>query len=135
MRFKVDERIQSTSIELADWPLSRLFLKNESRLPWFILIPRVEGVEEIYQLDEGCRNQLIQEITKLSHEIKAHFKPDKINVANLGNMVRQLHIHVVGRYEDDPFWPHSLWQPSFSPIPYESQKLTNLINILPECFK
>ncbi|GGI82356.1 HIT domain-containing protein [Legionella impletisoli] len=135
MTFKVDERIQSTSIELIDWPLSRLFLKDESRFPWFILVPRIDGIEEINQLDKTDHNQLMQEVSQLSCQIQEMFNPFKINVATLGNIVRQLHVHVVGRYEDDPFWPYSIWQPSYSPTPYAPQKLIQVADQIRECLK
>ncbi|MDI9818108.1 MULTISPECIES: HIT domain-containing protein [unclassified Legionella] len=134
MSFKVDERIQSTSFELVDWPLSRVFLKDESRFPWFILIPRVENIDEIHQLGENSSHQLIQEISRISEYIKASFNPFKINVAALGNIVQQLHIHVVGRYKSDPFWPHSIWQPSYEAKPYDKIELAEVKVLLKALF-
>ncbi|KTD21131.1 HIT domain-containing protein [Legionella londiniensis] len=126
MNFSVDNRIEESSIALEDWELSRVFLKNESRMVWFILVPRVDSITEIEHLNIQHQHQVMDEITKLSRFINLTFKPDKINVGALGNLVAQLHIHVVGRFTHDPFWPHGIWQPGYTPLPYSAEELTEL---------
>ena len=130
MGFAVDKRIWESSVELVDFKLSRVFLKNESRFPWFILVPRIDNLDTMEQLDEGNGAQLFSEIKKVTGVINEVFSPIKINVASLGNIVNQLHIHVVGRYENDPFWPHSIWQDSYKPMAYDSGILKKTSNNL-----
>lgn len=134
-QFIVDERIESTAIYLADWPLSRVFLKNEAQYPWLVLVPRVVGVEEIHDLSQTQQQQFIAEITKLSSWVKAYFKPDKINTAALGNIVNQLHVHVVARFKDDALWPQSIWQASYQPIAYEKNTLKKISEVFALFFK
>lgn len=127
IEFHIDERLKLSSIFVKDWPLSRVYMKDESQYPWFVLVPRVEGVQDIYELEQTQRYQLMDEISLLSTVITQQFKPDKLNVASLGNRVSQLHIHVVGRYKTDPLWPDSIWQTAFEPKPYSPEHLEDLI--------
>lgn len=110
MPFSIDKRITSTCFELADWSLSRVFLKNNANYPWFILVPRQDRIQEIDQLSTEQQHVLIDEISTLSQLIKQQFKPDKLNVGTLGNMVPQLHIHVIARFKHDKLWPAGVWQ-------------------------
>ncbi len=81
-------------------------------------------------MSEASRYQLINEISKVSSIVRAYFKPDKINVAYLGNIVSQLHIHVVARFTHDKLWPHSIWQASQGSIPYTDSVLSSLLDDL-----
>ncbi|MCL9683300.1 HIT domain-containing protein [Legionella maioricensis] len=128
--FSIDERIQSTGFSLGDWPLSRVFLKNEACYPWFILVPRRANIQELYQLDREERQTLIEEINHLSLLVNGYFKPDKLNVGALGNVVPQLHVHVVARSRNDDLWPQGLWQSSMQATPYDEKKLKGLLPIL-----
>ncbi len=105
-------------ITLGKLPLSRVFLNNDSRYPWLTLIPERAGVEEIMELDEADRGQLMQEIVAASSVLKDLYSPDKLNVGALGNHVRQLHVHVIGRFTSDPAWPGPTWGHS-SAVPYQ----------------
>lgn len=116
--FKLDPRLAADSHFIIDWPLSTLRFKNHAHYPWCILVPRVDAVTEIYQLQPIAQIQLIQEIAALSEMLHARFSPDKLNVAALGNQVAQLHIHVVGRYQNDPLWPQAIWQQNQVPVQY-----------------
>lgn len=107
--FTVDPVIASLTVKLADWPLSRLFLYNDSRYHWGLLIPRREGAVEIADLSPGDQAQLMAEIVKLSGLVRALSGVEKLNVGALGNMVPQLHVHVVGRRKGDPAWPGPVW--------------------------
>ena len=89
--------------------LSRVLLMNDARLPWLILVPRREGLVELIDLDAADRMQLIEEATRASRFLKAHAGADKINVGALGNIVRQLHVHVVARSIGDTGWPGPVW--------------------------
>lgn len=128
---QLDERIASSTFLLGNWTLSQVLLKNNANYPWLILVPRVETqVLEIDDLPKALRYQLMDEISELSSIVKALFKPDKINVATLGNIVKQLHIHVVARYKDDMLWPHGIWQEAQSTSPYDDKTLTPLLESL-----
>jgi diadenosine tetraphosphate (Ap4A) HIT family hydrolase len=116
--FELDVRIQSTCFFLGQWRLSTVLLKNDERYPWFLLVPRVMSVQEIHQLSKEEQYILIQEINQLSLFLKNYYQPKKINVASLGNIVTQLHIHCLARLESDPLWPHGVWQPAYQAKPY-----------------
>jgi diadenosine tetraphosphate (Ap4A) HIT family hydrolase len=107
--FAVDPVITSLTYKLADWPLSRVFLYNDSRYHWGLLVPRRPGVIEMCDLSADDQRQLMAEIVKLSGLIRPLPGVEKLNVGNLGNMVPQLHVHVVGRKKGDPAWPGPVW--------------------------
>jgi diadenosine tetraphosphate (Ap4A) HIT family hydrolase len=110
--FAVDPVIQSLTHKLADWPLSRVFLYNDSRYHWGLLVPRRAGVIEMCDLSVQDQAQLMAEIVKLSELIRTLPGVEKLNVGNLGNMVPQLHVHVIGRHKGDPAWPGPVWSHS-----------------------
>ena len=117
--FAVDPVIQKLTYTLADWPLSRLFVYNDSRYQWGLLVPRREGAIEMCDLSAEDQAQLMAEIVKLSGLIRALPGVEKLNVGNLGNMVPQLHVHVIGRFQGDPAWPGPVWGHS-DPKPWPS---------------
>ncbi len=125
--FCVDERIVSTCFFLGDWPLSRVFLKNESQFPWFILVPRVENVQELFQLTREQQQMLMEEMNQLSLLVYNYFNPDKLNVGALGNVVSQLHVHVIARRDNDALWPQGIWQTALTAKNYESKDLNPLL--------
>ena len=89
--------------------LTRVLLMNDARWPWLILVPRREGVVELTDLDAADRTQLIEEAASAAGFLKAHTGAHKINLGALGNIVRQLHLHVVARAAGDPAWPGPVW--------------------------
>ena len=107
--FTLDSRLQQDSLVLGDFPLCRLLLSKDANYPWFILVPRLPGVSELFELDEQQRRQLWAETTFLAERLKATFAADKMNVATLGNVVSQLHMHVIVRHRDDAAWPAPVW--------------------------
>ena len=115
--FTVDPVIASLTVTLADWPLSRLFLYNDSRYHWGLLVPRRAGAVEIADLSAGDQAQLMKEVVQLSGLIRALPGVEKLNVGALGNMVPQLHVHVIGRFKGDPAWPGPVWGHS-APVPW-----------------
>lgn len=115
--FTVDPVITSLTLQLADWPLSRLFLYNDSRYHWGLLVPRRPGVIEMADLTPDDQAQMMREIVQLTGLVRALPGVEKINVGNLGNMVTQLHVHVIGRFKGDPAWPGPVWGHS-SPVPW-----------------
>jgi len=96
-------------IELADFPLCKLLLCNDSAYPWFILVPKIANMSEIYQLDWQDQQQLLNESSLLSELLMQVFAGDKMNVAALGNVVEQLHVHHVVRFKSDAQWPKPIW--------------------------
>jgi diadenosine tetraphosphate (Ap4A) HIT family hydrolase len=101
----LDPRIAADTHPVGELPLSHLLLKRDRRVPWCLLVPRRPGLTEVHQMDRADRAQLMEEIALLSAAIERGFGVDKINVAMLGNVVPQLHVHVVGRRTDDFAWP------------------------------
>lgn len=107
--FTLDSRLHQDTVALGDFPLCRLLLMNDSRYPWFILVPRREDVSELFQLDGPDQLALWQETTRLAETLKDLFGADKLNVATLGNVVAQLHMHVIVRRRGDDAWPAPVW--------------------------
>jgi diadenosine tetraphosphate (Ap4A) HIT family hydrolase len=107
--FTVDPVIAGLTHALADWPLCRVFLYNDSRFHWGLLVPRRPGVIEMCDLTVEDQRLLMAEIVRLSNLIRTLSGVEKLNVGNLGNMVPQLHVHVIGRFKGDPAWPGPLW--------------------------
>ena len=94
---------------VASWALSELRLMDDANHPWLILVPRVPEAVEIVDLDEARQSALMHEIARASRLLQATFRPHKINVAALGNVVPQLHVHVIARYREDIAWPKPVW--------------------------
>ena len=117
--FAVDPVIQKLTHQLADWPLSRVFVYNDARYQWGLLVPRRAGAIEMCDLSAVDQAQLMAEIVKLSGLIRSLPGVEKLNVGNLGNMVPQLHVHVIGRFKGDPAWPGPVWGHS-DPAPWPS---------------
>lgn len=107
--FALDSRLQQDCLLIGDFPLCSLLLMNDAHYPWFILVPRREEVSELFQLDAADQAQLWQETTFLAETLKDTFAADKMNVATLGNVVSQLHMHVIVRRREDAAWPAPVW--------------------------
>lgn len=107
--FVLYERLAADCIVVGDWPLCRVLLMNDSNFPWLILVPRRANLREIYQLDAADRAQFLAESCALGETLMAQFTGDKLNVAALGNMVPQLHIHHIARKVGDAAWPAPVW--------------------------
>lgn len=118
MTFTLDSRLDASSRFIADWPLCRVALCNDSRFPWLYLVPRREGIREMFELTQEDQDQLMREMTRAGRLLQKLFKADKINTAALGNMVPQLHVHVFARFTGDPAWPKPVWAIQQGEIPY-----------------
>jgi diadenosine tetraphosphate (Ap4A) HIT family hydrolase len=99
--FRLAQRLESDSPFLVDWPLCQVRLMDDARFPWVILVPRRPGLEEWTELKVADSAQLAQEIGKVGNALARMFSPTKLNVGALGNIVRQMHVHVVARFETD----------------------------------
>lgn len=124
--FELDPRLQADTISLGDFPLCRLLLMNEQTYPWFILVPRRAQSREIHHLTEVDQAQLWRESAHLAGWMEATFQFDKLNIAALGNVVSQLHLHHVGRRIGDPTWPGPVWGQR-SPVPYAAEQIAVII--------
>jgi diadenosine tetraphosphate (Ap4A) HIT family hydrolase len=107
--FDLHPQLAADGLFLADWPLCRVLRMNDRSYPWLILVPRLAGAREIIDLSGEDQQRLMLEIARASTALKTLRRPYKINVAALGNMVPQLHVHVIGRDESDPAWPKPVW--------------------------
>ena len=120
MSFELHPQLAKDCLIVSDLPLCRVLLMNESRYPWLILVPRRVGVSEIHQLSTEERQQLWAESDTVSQRLLELFQPDKLNIASLGNMVPQLHIHHIARFRTDAAWPAPVWG-KFAPEAYSEE--------------
>ena len=107
--FALDQRLQQDTLTIGDFPLCRLLLSNDSNYPWFILVPRINGISEVFQLSVIDQQKLWNETTTLAQLLSEGFGADKTNIGALGNVVSQLHVHVIVRKRDDAAWPAPVW--------------------------
>lgn len=132
--FKLDSRLHNDTFFVCDLSLCRVLLMNDSQFPWLILVPMRNGIAEIIDLSEEEQITLLQESALVSKAMQALFSPLKLNVAALGNVVRQLHVHHVARFESDCAWPKPVWgnQPT---VAYDANKAQALIESIKQWFK
>jgi diadenosine tetraphosphate (Ap4A) HIT family hydrolase len=107
--FRLAERLEADTYPLADWPLCRVLLMDDARFPWLILVPKRADISEITELSAPDQAELMREISRAMSALSAVTQPDKVNLGALGNIVRQLHIHIVARFASDPAWPGPVW--------------------------
>lgn len=121
-KFSLHERLAEDTIRLGRSNLCEIRLMNDQTWPWVLLVPVLAGIREIYELSPEQQHLLLQESSSLSRGMMDVFGGDKMNVAALGNMVPQLHVHHIVRFEGDPAWPAPVWgkQP---PVPYDEARL------------
>ena len=127
--FALDPQLERDTAMVGDLPLSRVLLMNDAGFPWLIAVPRHAGAVEIFDLGTAERAQLMGELALLAQLLKDLTGCDKINIAAIGNVVSQLHVHIVARRRDDPLWPRPVWgaQP---PRPYEAAERDRLIEAI-----
>lgn len=114
---------------LAQFALCEVRLMDDANHPWLILVPRVENAVEVIDLDAAQQAQLMQEIDRASRALQAAVKPHKLNVAALGNVVPQLHVHVIARFQDDIAWPRPVWGMATAQ-PYSPELLIARVQVL-----
>ncbi len=126
MTFELNERLAAGGFDFGNQGICRVLLKDNAVFPWFILVPEVdEQITELHQLDAAEYGSIMSSVCQLSQFVDSYFKPDKVNVAAIGNIVKQLHIHVVARYEADPAWPGVIWGCP-EKMAYEKDQLDNI---------
>lgn len=114
---------------LAHWPLCEVRLMDDAHHPWLILVPRVEDAVDITDLDAAQQSTLMREIDRAARALQSAVKPYKLNVAALGNVVSQLHVHVIARYRDDIAWPRPVWGTATAQ-PYSPEQLVERVALL-----
>jgi diadenosine tetraphosphate (Ap4A) HIT family hydrolase len=132
--FALHPTLARDTLEVTRLPLCRVLLMRDARFPWLILVPEREGAREIHDLTPSDRAVLIEEIAQSGKVLERLFHPDKLNVGALGNIVPQLHIHVVARTAADPAWPGPVWG-SGPAVPYGQSEAEELRNRLAAAFQ
>src|SRR6056300_1589466 len=107
--FELDPRLKADTHFILQWPLSQVLLMDDRRYPWLILVPTRLNVSEPFDLTYEEQALLSRETMALGELMKEHFAADKVNIAALGNVVPQLHVHVIARFEDDDTFPSPVW--------------------------
>ncbi|MCO4799203.1 MAG: HIT domain-containing protein [Colwelliaceae bacterium] len=123
--FILHQLLQRDCVELINLPLSKLLLMNDNQYPWFVLVPRVNDIQDMYQLDWSQQQQFLNESSLLSELLMQLFNGTKMNVAALGNVCSQLHVHHIVRFEHDKAWPKPVWG-EFPAQPYNEEELKAL---------
>ena len=131
--FKIDQKILETSHPVLSLEVSDLRLVDDIRWPWVLLIPRVSNVVELIDLAPDLRDQVWLEVDQVARVIKARFSPSKLNIAAIGNQVRQLHIHLIARFIDDSAWPNTVWGVPGAE-PYKADELMSRVRDLKSSF-
>lgn len=129
----LDARLEADSGFITNLDLCQVRLSHNAAFPWIILIPNKPGIIEIIDMNSADQHLLMDEIALASKIMRDLFSPTKLNVANLGNVVPQLHIHIIARYETDKAWPGPVWNSNVTGI-YTSQELKNRIDHIRENF-
>ena len=129
MTFNLHPQLEKDCVNIGKLELSRLLLMNDSQFPWFILVPEITGITEIFQLNKQQRGILIEESSLLAECLSTAYKADKINIAAIGNLVPQLHVHHIVRYKSDKAWPAPVWG-KFTAMPYADKELADTIQLI-----
>ena len=122
MKFILHPRLEADTITIGDLALSRVLLMNDSRFPWVILVPRRNEMRETIDLSQVDQLQLFGEMQSVLKAMRIAFEPDKLNLGAIGNLVPQLHIHVIARFKNDAAWPNPVWGFGHA-VPYSAADL------------
>lgn len=129
--FVLDSRLQKDTHPVANLPLCELLLMNDSQYPWLILVPRRVNLRELVDLDEHDQLQLTRESNVVAQLLLEQVGADKLNIAALGNIVAQLHVHHIARFAHDPVWPAPVWG-ALEPVTYTRDALAKRQTLLRE---
>ena len=129
MSWALHPRLDADTVEVGTLPLCAVRLSRDARWPWLVLVPRVDGARELVDLDAADQARLLAELGLASRALQALFAPDKLNLAALGNLVPQLHWHVVARHVHDAAWPRPIWGVG-EPLDYASDALAARVQAL-----
>ena len=129
MSWSLHPQLAADTTHVASLSLCDVLLMNDANYPWLVLVPRVDGMRDVIDLDDEAQLALMREIAAASRALRTLFAPHKLNVAALGNMVAQLHVHVIARQTDDAAWPTPVW--GRVPVrPYEAAALASRVQAL-----
>ncbi|WP_458524538.1 HIT domain-containing protein [Onishia taeanensis] len=132
--FSLHPRLAADSLHIADLPLCQVRLMNDARYAWLVLVPRRDEIREVYDLSADDQARLWQEATALGKALMAAKAGDKLNLATLGNMVPQLHLHVIVRHQGDEAWPGPVWGQGQA-VPYEAKQEAAMRDCLRNCLE
>ncbi|MCG8668165.1 MAG: HIT family protein [Pseudomonadales bacterium] len=127
--FELHAQLAADTSQIAESDLNLLLLMNDQNYPWCMLVPKRANIKEVFQLSRNDQHQLMDESSLLAQTLMDSFQAHKINVAALGNVVPQLHIHHVARFQDDAAWPKPIWG-QVAAIPYDNERRDSVINTL-----
>ena len=122
-------QLKQDTIDIGDLPLSRVLVIKDANYPWLLLVPRRPEINEIIDLDEVEQAQLTTEVSRAARALKEITKCDKLNIAALGNVVPQLHVHVIARRTSDAAWPRPVWG-AVPPVPHDAEEVQHFIGAL-----
>lgn len=128
--FKIAPELQDDCHPIKELLFSSLMLLDDARFLWFILVPKRPMLEEIYDMSTDEQQTLFAEVSSLGRILRNEFKADKVNVASFGNVVKQLHVHVIGRYKNDDAWPRPVWCANTEKVPYAPSKVAEIKKII-----
>lgn len=131
--FELNPKLAQDSTYVCTLPLSEVRLSNNASFPWLILIPKKNNLVELIDLTEADQLQLLSEINKASYILKKMFKAKKLNIATLGNIVEQLHVHVIARFEEDLAWPNPVWNSGIA-SEYSPEDKQERVDLLAQAF-
>jgi diadenosine tetraphosphate (Ap4A) HIT family hydrolase len=131
--FVIDSQLKQTSYPLTSLDVCDLRLVDDQRWPWLLIIPRVPHAVELIDITPDLRAQVWLEIDHVGRVMRDQFSPHKLNIAALGNQVRQLHVHCIARFPEDEAWPNPVWGVGDS-VPYDSELLNSRLNGLRDAF-
>lgn len=127
--FELDPRLAADTVYVADWALCRVLLMDDAQFPWLVLVPRRPGLAELDDLNANDRTRLLQEIQRAMQTLRDTVEYDKLNIGALGNIVRQLHVHVIARRRNDAAWPGPVWGHGRA-VPYTEDARDQLVAAL-----
>jgi diadenosine tetraphosphate (Ap4A) HIT family hydrolase len=127
--WSLHSQLKKDTIDIGDLPLCRVLVIKDAHYPWLLLVPRREGAVEIIDLDEVAQAQLMTEVARVGRALKEITNCDKLNIAALGNLVPQLHVHVIARRTSDAAWPRPVWG-VMPPLAHDAEEVQNFITAL-----
>ena len=125
--FKLDARLAADCAFVANLGVCQLLMMNNKSVPWFILVPRINGATELTELPMAKQQLVLQEMNEVAAMVTKQYSPHKLNIGALGNVVSQLHIHVIGRFTQDPAWPGPVWG-QLAPNAYTQPQLAQQVD-------
>ena len=127
--WSLHQQLTQDTIDIGDLPLCRVLVIKDANYPWLLLVPRREGAVEIIDLDDVAQAQLTTEVSRVARALKEITKCDKLNIAALGNVVPQLHVHVIARRKNDAAWPRPVWGVA-PPVAHDAAEVQNFISAI-----